>query len=108
MPARSAVALSIPVLRAIQLSNIGCAIHQKSAVAFTDHIFIVVRRVGRKLANDILEYVLERNNSLNVTIFVDHQRNTLPAPLKLHELRTERRAFRYEVGFVEQLTEYAR
>ena len=61
---------------------------------------VLVRDGGRirgELADDLLEDVLERDEALDVAVFVDDEREAAAVALELVELHGERRAFRHEV-----------
>ena len=56
------------------------------------------RGIGGELADDLLEDVLERHQSLDVAVLVDHECHAALVALEIQELRIERRARRDEVG----------
>jgi hypothetical protein len=91
------------LLRSVQLAYIRGAVHEPGIAAFANDVVIDIGRIGRELANNLLEYVLERYDALYVTVFVDNEGDAPAAPLKLHKLCAERCAFGNEVGLLEQL-----
>ena len=52
-----------------------------------------------ELADDLLEDVFQRHQSLDVAVFVDDERDAAPVALEVEQLHVERRAFRHEVRF---------
>ena len=64
----------VPVHRAIQGANAGPRIDDEAAIRV--HMHVLVHHVGgirRELADDLLEEVLERDQSLQVSILIDDQ-----------------------------------
>src|SRR3954463_14409572 len=57
------------------------------------------RRLGRELAHDLLEDVLQRHQALELAVLVDDQAEALAVALELLELLEERRPCRDEVGW---------
>jgi hypothetical protein len=50
------------------------------------------RGIGGEFADDLLEDVLERHQSLDVAVFVDHEGHAALVALKIQQLRVERGA----------------
>ena len=59
-------------------------------------------RIAGELSDNFLEDVLERDDALDIAVFVNDECDALAAALKLHQLHTEWCSFRNEIRLLEQ------
>jgi len=91
---RSAAATPSPGERADRGTGVG----REHSGALGVHVLVRHRgRIGGELADDLLEYVLERHQSLDVAVLVDDEGKPAAVALELPELHVERGSLGYEV-----------
>ena len=79
--------------------NGGRRVGDETAVGFGMHVFVHHGgRVGGEFTDDLLENVLERDQPLNVAVFIDDERHAAFVALKIEQLRIERGSRRNEIG----------
>lgn len=61
-------------------------------------ILAACRRVGGKFTDDLLKNIVEGDQSLNITILIDHHSNSTALLLEIEQLDVERCPFGNEVG----------
>ena len=93
-----AVGRQVPAHGAIERAD-GCrGIDDEAAVGLRVHVLVHHRRrIRGEFTDDFLEYVLERDQALNIAVFVDDECHAALVALKIHQLRIERRARRHEI-----------
>ena len=66
-------------------------VDDEAAVGLAMHVFVHHGgRIGREFADDLLEDVLERHESLDVAVFVHDERHAAFFPLKIQQLSCSR------------------
>ena len=81
------------------------AIDQVEPVIQWMNIDIGVWQVGCKLANNLLEYVFDGDNHLNVSVLIDHQSHALAMFLEIEQLGMQGSAFGNEVRLFQQINQ---
>ena len=81
----------------------GGAVDQKAAVGVLEKILVQRAGIGGEFADDFLEDILDRDQSLDVAVFVDDETDAALVLAEVEQLRGQRRAFGNEVTFARQL-----
>jgi len=88
----------VPVEPAVQRAQAGGAVDQVAAVVQLAHGAEPPAALAGEFADDFLEDVVQRDQALDVTVLVDHQRHTLFLFLEFQQLPRERCSLGHEVG----------
>ena len=88
-----------PAHLAVQRAHARGGVDHEAVVALAVDVLVQQAGVGGELADDFLEQVLQRHQSLHVAVFVDHERDPPPLSLELQQLLVERGALRHVVRF---------
>ena len=87
----------VPLERAVEVSNVRAAIDEERAVVLGMDVDVDLREVGREFAHDLFEDILERDQPLDIAVFVDHETDPALLVLKIEQLLVQRRALGHEV-----------
>src|SRR3954465_14141621 len=86
----------------IERAQRGHPVHDDAAVRLAAEAFRATGRLCRELADDLLDDVLDRHQSLELAVFIHHETEALPVCLKLLQLRQKWRSDGDEVRRSEQ------
>jgi len=92
------------VHRAVEHAHVGAGIDEITARGFvrTRDAGTRIGWLAGELADDFLQQVLQRDDALDVAVFIDDKGGALAAALELHQLLVQRRGFGHEIRLVQQ------
>ena len=89
---------SVQPIRRLSARTLAAAFTTKRAAGLAEHVLVQRGRIGRELAHDLLEQVLERHEPQHVAVFVDDECEPATLLLELQQLLVQRRALGHVVG----------